>query len=64
MTITQTEPENGQFIIVWDYGGELWSNSFYRSDEGYLKEYNSETDEFFVSHFPNKGQEIIGYIQK
>lgn len=41
------EPETGQFVAMWTYGGEIWSST-YKYIEGELAVYCEEEDDFLV----------------
>jgi len=49
MRITSDIPKEGQFIVIWEYNLDLWSDTVKYVD-GELKIYSAETDEFEDSY--------------
>ena len=41
--ITQTKPTSGQFVIVWEYGDNIWSGTF-TYIRNTLHQYNNDND--------------------
>jgi len=51
MKQVKTMPKKGQFIIVWEYNGQLWSSTFCWQNT--LKEYSVESDRWIDASLPN-----------
>ena len=43
MRIVEVRPETGQFVEVWEYANEIWSQTL-RWNEGQLELYNDPKD--------------------
>lgn len=43
-------PEEGQFVAVWNFGGELWASSF-KVEDDVVYEYGAGEDEWFQTAF-------------
>lgn len=46
MNIVDEMPEEGQFVAVWEYNGEIWSDTFSIID-GELMKFSDDRDDFY-----------------
>ena len=51
-------PKDGYFMLLWEYNGIPWSNTF-KAEAGSYSMYNDENDQFEFCHDPYCGVEVF-----
>ena len=66
MRLLKRRPTSGQFVEVWESGGEVWSRVVRINDEGHFEVYDDDTDKFEGGVWAElvADQEILGYVVK
>lgn len=47
MILVKEMPTSGQFVAVWEFNGEVWSDR-YQWDKGGLMEYDPDSREWYI----------------
>lgn len=50
MILVKEMPTTGQFVAVWEFNGEIWSDR-YQWDKGGLMEYDPDSREWYYRYF-------------
>lgn len=58
MKMLDTMPTSGSFIAVWEYDGQIWSDT-YQWQEGVLNRYYDSTEWVDENWSPEYGDEVI-----
>lgn len=61
MRTVKERPESGQFVAVWEYGGEIWGQTS-KVINGELYTYNSKRDKFQLDESKFDGEMHTAYI--
>ena len=63
LNVSRTKPTSGQFIEMWEYNGQVWSQN-YKWNDGTLYSFSYESDGWVIDHNTLTGNDItnVQYI--